>query len=187
MSAVAERVIVAVAADDFERANQMCEAPGVSIIVGGERRSDTFQKLVAQSISQWLLLHDIAHPFVSIDLALRVMDAVELTGCAAAAMPNVDFLYDACGSLRARPGELMIAQKPVAFSRSAAIAGLRLARESGLTQDLGVLDVLSLAGVNVTFVPGYTTNFKITTVEDLKLARALMASGLAPPSSAHAG
>lgn len=176
VSAVAGHVIVAVAPDDLDRACQLVGTSGVSVIAGGDRRSDTFRTLVARSASPWLLLHDIAHPLVSVDLARRVMDSVEFTGCAAAAMPNVDFLYDTGGSLRALPGELMIVQKPVAFSQSAAIAGLRLVRDAGLAEDPGVLEVLSLAGVKATFVPGYSTNFKITTAEDLILARALVAS-----------
>jgi 2-C-methyl-D-erythritol 4-phosphate cytidylyltransferase len=175
MSAVAARVIVAVAGNDVDQATQLVGAPNVSIIAGGDRRSDTFRKLIAKSTAPWLLLHDIAHPFVSIELARQVLALAEITQCAAAAVPNADFLYGHDGQIRALPGEVMIVQKPIAFQKQAATAALGLIGDE-VAEDLGVLEVLARAGVKASFVPGYASNYKITTSDDLTLAFALLTS-----------
>jgi 2-C-methyl-D-erythritol 4-phosphate cytidylyltransferase len=175
MAAVAARVIVAVPEADMERANRLVAAPTISVIAGGERRSDTFRRLVAASTAPWLLLNDSAHPFVSIELARKVLTAARRAGCAAAAVPNVDFVYDTHGVMRAKPNELMIVQKPVAFQRSAITAGLDLAGRTGSSEDLGVLEILARAGVKAAFVPGHPINQKITTAEDFFLAQAFAA------------
>jgi 2-C-methyl-D-erythritol 4-phosphate cytidylyltransferase len=175
MSAVAAHVIVAVAEGDVERANSLVGGPRVSVIAGGQRRSETLRKLVARSTAPWLLLHDIVHPFVSVELACRVLAAARHAECAAAAVPNFEFTYGIDGAIRAAPGEVMIVQKPIAFRQSAISTGYRILGNAESAGDLGALEILARAGVTATFVPGYSSNLKITTAADLTLARAVAA------------
>jgi 2-C-methyl-D-erythritol 4-phosphate cytidylyltransferase len=173
MSAVAGHVIVAVAEGDIDRANGLVGNPRVSVIAGGERRSDTFRRLIARSSAPWILLHDVAHPFVSAELSRLVLATARRTGCATAALPNFEFMYGADGRLRAEPGEILIAQKPVAFRRDAISAGCDAVGNAEAAGDLGALEILAHVGVTSTFVPGYPGNIKITTAADLAMARAL--------------
>lgn len=175
MSEVADKIIVAVNEDDLGRARELINGPNVSILAGGSSRSETFSRLVSHSSAPWLLLHDVVHPFVTAALAERVLAAARVAGCAAAAIANTEFIHHANGALAARPGEVMIVLKPVAFQRSAILLGQTSARPADASGDLGVLELLALAGVTPTFVKAPSHNFKITTMDDLRLARALAA------------
>ena len=180
MLAVAARVTVAVPATERLRAESLVGGPSVRVIAGGMRRIDTFRALVGAATSPWLVLHDVVHPFVTQELAQRVIDEAFRAGAAAAALPNVDFLYGKDGTLEAAPGDVMAIQKPVAFRRSDAVRGLAEAdrvASGSLVADLSTVDLLALVNQAVAFVPGYTMNYKLTTQGDLELAQRLTAQG----------
>jgi len=180
MLSVAERVIVAVPSADLARAEDLVGGPTVRVIAGGVRRIDTVRALVGAATSSWLLLHDVVHPFVTKELSQRVIEEAHRAGAAAAARANVEFLYGTDGSQRAAPGDVVAVQKPVAFRRADAVRGFAVADRNasgGVVPDMSALNVLALAGQSVAFVPGGTTNFKLTTSDDLELAQRLMAQG----------
>jgi 2-C-methyl-D-erythritol 4-phosphate cytidylyltransferase len=180
MRLVASRVTVAVPAADQSRAEDLVGSASTRVIAGGTRRIDTLASLVGTATAPWLLLHDVAHPWVTGELALRVMDEARRSGAAVAALPNVDFLYGKDGMLRAEPGELLAIQKPVAFMQADARRGFAAAERTpsgDFATDAGVLGILALAGRKVAFVPGHRMNCKLTTSDDFELARCLGAQG----------
>ena len=176
MLTVATRVTVAVPAADVAGAQRMLGGSAVTVIAGRMRRSETLRSLVSASTAPWLLLHDVAHPFVTTELSQRVLEDARRAGAAAAALPNVDFLYGTDGVLRAAPGDLAAIQKPVAFKRAAIELGFKLEDRTAAgepVRDAGVVEILALAGQGVAFVPGHPMNYKLTTPADLELARRL--------------
>lgn len=170
---VARGVCVAVPSVDVARASALVGGPRVTVIAGGDSRAETFRGLIAASRAPWLVLHDVVHPFVDAAITRQIVSTARQDGAAAAALPNSEFAYGCDGRLLGRPGEVMAVQKPIAFRRSAAEQGLRLAAGAGSPRDPGALEVLALAGVRVRFVVGSPTNIKITTADDLSLARAI--------------
>ena len=176
--AVAARVTVAVPPTDLQAADRLVGGARIRIVAGGMRRIDTVRLLIEAGTAPWLLLHDVAHPFATKELAQRVLDEAPGTGAAAAALANVDFLYGMDGTLRANPGTVVAIQKPIAFRRADAVRGLAAAdRAAGgaPVHDMSVLEILEYASQRVAFVPGHPLNFKLTTAEDFELARRLMA------------
>ena len=105
--------------------NSLVGGGAVRVIAGGMRRIDTLRALVGAATAPWLLLHDVVHPFVTTELSQRVIEEAHRVGAAAAALPNVDFLYGTDGTLRAAPGDVVAIQKPVAFRRSRCRAWVR--------------------------------------------------------------
>jgi 2-C-methyl-D-erythritol 4-phosphate cytidylyltransferase len=180
MLSVAAQVTVAVPSADLARAEHLVGGSSVRVIAGGMRRIDTLRILVGAATSPWLLLHDVVHPFVTKELSWRVIEEAYRAGAAAAALPNVNFLYGTDGVRRAAPGEVVAIQKPAAFRRADVERGFAAAERtvSGeLVRDAGTLEILALAGQSVVFVPGHSMNFKLTTPDDLELAQRLMAQG----------
>ena len=180
MRLVATRVTVAVPAADRSRAEDLVGDASTRVIAGGTRRIDTLASLVGAATAPWLLLHDVAHPFVTAELARCVLGEARRSGAAVAPLSNVDFLFGKDGMLRAQPGELLAAQKPVAFLRADALRGFTAAERTPagyLATDAGALGILALAGRKVTFVPGHPMNGKLTTPDDFELARRLSAQG----------
>jgi 2-C-methyl-D-erythritol 4-phosphate cytidylyltransferase len=180
MLSIATRVIVAVPSADRMRAERLVGGGATRVITGGMRRIDTLRALVGATSAPWLVLHDVVHPFVTPELSRRVLDEARRSGAAAAVLSNVDFLYGTDGVLRAGPGEVVAIQKPVAFRRADIAQGFALmdrAASGAPVPDEGVLEILALAGRRATFTPGHCLNRKLTTPEDLELARRLAPRG----------
>jgi 2-C-methyl-D-erythritol 4-phosphate cytidylyltransferase len=180
MLSVVVRVTVAVPSVDLARAEELVGGSSVRVIAGGARRIDTLRALVDAAASPWLLLQDVVHPFVTKELSQRVIEEAYRAGAAAAALSNVDFLYRMDGKLHAVPGDVVAVQKPVAFRRADVARGFAVADRTasgGVVSDLGAAEILALAGQSVAFVRGHTTNYKLTTRDDLELAQRLMAQG----------
>ncbi len=174
MLTVAASVTAAVPPADVARAVALAGGARVRIVAGGASRAETLRLLVAASAAPWLVLHDAVRPFVTTDLAGRVLDAARRSGAAAAALPNADFLYARDGSLQAAPNHAFAIQKPVAFARAAMLRGLAAADRNGARGDESALEILALASQSVAFVPGSAANLKLTTPDDLTLARRLV-------------
>ncbi|WP_177228228.1 IspD/TarI family cytidylyltransferase [Hyphomicrobium facile] len=171
---VAASTIVAVPASEIERATALVGAEGVRIIPGCSSRSETTRRLIAEATAPWLLLHDVVHPFVDLDLVERLLGEAARSGAAAPGLPNSEFLYDRSGALLHGPEDVLIGQKPVVFSREAVLAGYAFSPASDGSSDPSLLDILERGGVRTTFVAGRSTNIKITTEDDLLLAKALI-------------
>jgi 2-C-methyl-D-erythritol 4-phosphate cytidylyltransferase len=177
MLAVAGRVSVAVAATDLARAEALVGSGSVKVIIGGARRVETLRLLVRAATAPWLVLHDTAHPLTTIELSRRVIDGARQSGAAAAALPNVDFLFGPDGAVLAAPGSAFAIQKPIAFQRDDLVRGFELAErraEGEALPDASVLELLALAGRRATRIAGSATNFKLTNSDDLALARRLL-------------
>lgn len=118
-----------------------------------------------------ILIHDAARPLVSVTEIEAVAQAAAQSGAATLAVPVADTLRKTDGGIVDRNG-LWSVQTPQGFH-----AGLlRQAHEKfrdnqTFTDDAGMVDAL---GHPATLVPGSRRNFKITTQDDLELARQIM-------------
>ncbi len=170
---VTNGIIVAVAAAEIARAQQLL-GDRATIIAGGASRSDTTRRLVAAATAPWLLLHDVVHPFATADLVNAVLEGARAHRVCAPAVLNSDFGYGRDGTRLRGPGELLIGQKPVAFPRDAAL-GAYAAFEAGQgPADPSLLDVFACAGIATKFVEGSPRNIKITGPADLAIACAML-------------
>jgi 2-C-methyl-D-erythritol 4-phosphate cytidylyltransferase len=174
MAPVVDHVLVAVSAGEMARAQKLIDRERVHFIEGGQTRSETTQRLIQQSSAPWLVLHDVVHPFVKSEMITDLLDAAFRFGAAAPVIANADFLYSAEGKMLHSPNSIRIGQKPVAFSRAAALEGY--ARSEALAQgsDPSLLEILEMAGVRTHFTQGDAMNIKITMPGDLRLARAMI-------------
>ncbi|MCW5772143.1 MAG: 2-C-methyl-D-erythritol 4-phosphate cytidylyltransferase [Rhodospirillaceae bacterium] len=169
---VADKVLVAVPAAEIDKARKLVGHAGVAFIAGGSSRSETTQKLIAEASAPWLILHDVVHPFATPALVKAVLEAAYAHGASAPGFVNTEFLYTRDGDLLHAPGDLLIGQKPIAFSRDAVLGAYRAWRATG---DPSLLKILESAGLRTKFVDSSAHNIKITHPADLELARAILA------------
>jgi 2-C-methyl-D-erythritol 4-phosphate cytidylyltransferase/2-C-methyl-D-erythritol 2,4-cyclodiphosphate synthase len=152
--------------------------PAVRIVAGGARRQDSvanaFDSVSADS--DVVLVHDAARPFVSADLISRAIDAAAAHGAAIAALPVRDTVkrIEIRGASRiiadTIPREtIYLAQTPQAFRREVLRAAVALGRSGVEATDEAML--AERAGHAVHIVEGDPSNVKITTADDLELAR----------------
>ncbi|MEO8429860.1 MAG: 2-C-methyl-D-erythritol 4-phosphate cytidylyltransferase [Acidobacteriota bacterium] len=145
-----------------------------SAVAGGATRSESVRlafAALAPSPGDVVCVHDAARPFVTREEAEGVMRAAERDGAAIAATPIVDTVK------RVEAGRvvetvdrrgLWAAATPQAFREDI----LRRALEGGDGTDEAVL--CERMGIPVSISPISRKGFKITTPEDLELARAIL-------------
>jgi len=162
------------------------------IVAGGARRQDSVANGVeaAGDRADIVVVHDAARPFVSGTLIARTIDAAAEHGAAIAAVVARDTVKRASedGTLvrETLPRETIhLAQTPQAFRRHVLDAVLALARRGDNATDEATL--AEQAGHAVRLVEGEPTNIKITTAEDLTLARILAGEHVAAATRVGTG
>ena len=182
LRALARRVdgmVVAVPADRLEATRRLFarhRVPRVlGIVAGGAERQESvwngLQHVPPET--RWVIVHDAARPFVTASLVERVLAAARRHGAATCGLavretvkrvrgPLVDATLDREG--------LWLAQTPQAFRRELLREAHDRARRDGYTgtDDAALVERL---GARVAMVEGLPQNIKITTPEDLKIAR----------------
>ena len=147
-----------------------------SVWPGGETRADSVRSALRASIgAETVLVHDAARPFVDAATIARVLDAQREYGAAAAALPIADTIRRGAdgwaGPTLDREG-VWAMQTPQAFRRAELARAYQVA---GDATDCAAVAVA--AGIRVRLVAGSPVNFKVTSPDDLELARALASAG----------
>lgn len=153
------------------------------IVAGGATRMDSVEGGLAALASSCtlVLVHDGARPFPEAEVIDRVIAAARHGTGAVAAVPVTDTLKEAEPPALGAPGHvirtvsrdnLWRAQTPQGFPRRMLAQAFGAARAAGYTAtDEAAL--VERAGGAVVVVHDVSTNVKITTLEDLRLAEAL--------------
>lgn len=146
-------------------------------VTGGAARQDSVRlglEALADKAPDLVLIHDGARPLVSADLIERVIAGLQTAEGALPAMPVIDTLKRVDGSTvvtTVARENLMRAQTPQGFRFPAILAAHQMLAGESLTDDAAVME---RAGHPVIVVPGDETNIKITTMDDLMRANALL-------------
>ncbi len=142
------------------------------ICPGGERRQDSvYAGLKCLADCRWVLIHDGARPFLTAAMITDGLSAVMDTGAAAAAVPVKDTIkfcreYNIVTSTPLRTN-LWSVQTPQVFRFDIIHAAFREI-STDVTDDAALVEKL---GSEVKLYMGSYQNIKITTPEDLSLAR----------------
>jgi len=156
-------------------------------VAGGRERQDSVAaglRALPDDV-EYVVIHDGARPFATTALVDRVLAEARRHGAALAAIPVQDTVkrvsadFFLAGTVDRR--SLWLAQTPQAFSVGLLREAHARARAAGLeaTDDAALVEAL---GHPVRVVLGSRLNFKITTREDLALARKLVTCGAASRS-----
>ena len=144
---------------------------------GATRTASVFQGLKALSDSvRWVVVHDAARPLVTLDLIAATVQAARRFQAAITAVPVVPTIKKGqagwvTGTLNRN--HLWAVQTPQVFRRDILEEAHSKGRARGLsaTDDSALVEAL---GHRVRIVPGSSRNIKVTTPEDLVIAKALL-------------
>jgi 2-C-methyl-D-erythritol 2,4-cyclodiphosphate synthase len=148
-------------------------------VAGGATRQQSVANGLAALPAEATLvgIHDGARPLIDPDTVAAVIEAAVECGGAAVAVPVKDTLKrtDENGIIIDTPdrANLWRVQTPQVFDRAKLCAAMEAAMAAGkdYTDDCQLMEA---AGVPVRLVKGLDTNLKLTTPEDIALAKALM-------------
>lgn len=176
-----KQLIIVIAPDDkedfFSRFGPNLAVMGIDVAIGGEQRADSIQNALAKvdSSVDYVAIHDAARPCINADLIDSVFTAATKHGAAIPAIP-VHSTLKRSGDGQQVDGtedrsDLYMAQTPQVFKRTL-IEELYANRG-----DLNPTDESQLAeaaGHTVAIVRGSPLNIKVTTKDDLRLAKACL-------------
>ena len=142
-----------------------------TMCLGGVRRQDSVKKgLRKLEDCEWVVIHDGARPFLTLDLIQNGLEAARETGAAVAAVPVKDTVKLANGSGLVKKtlqrDELWAIQTPQVFTFDI-ISKAYKELASEVTDDAAAVERL---GYKVKLYMGDYNNIKVTTPEDLALA-----------------
>jgi len=180
------QIIIAIAAEDREKFLSRYSANiaflGLTVIDGGRERFETVAKAVAiaDPSCDFIAVHDAARPCLAREWVDSVFQAASVTGAALLAVPVVDTLKQVDPVTNQVQGTvpragLYQAQTPQVFRRDWLVEAhaQRLAKGWDVTDDVQLLEKI---GKPCVVVPGSPLNLKVTTPDDLALARAALAA-----------
>jgi 2-C-methyl-D-erythritol 2,4-cyclodiphosphate synthase/2-C-methyl-D-erythritol 4-phosphate cytidylyltransferase len=154
------------------------EAGITAVVAGGETRQASVRAGVAPAgDAEVILVHDAARPLVSEAALRRLLDALRGKSAALLAQPVVATLQevDGAGCIQRTPERSSL--RMAATPQGARAVLLREVLAKAASQGLDFTDEAALLrhfGHEVFVVEDSSLNFKITTPEDLRIARALM-------------
>jgi 2-C-methyl-D-erythritol 4-phosphate cytidylyltransferase len=151
-----------------------------TICLGGVRRQDSVKEgLRKMKDCDWVIIHDGARPFLTLDLIQNGLEAARETGAAIVAVPVKDTikLADDAGLITETPqrDRLWTAQTPQIF-RFGMISKAYQDVTNEVTDDATMVERL---GYKVKLYLGAYDNIKVTTPEDLALAE-IIAQNISP-------
>lgn len=143
----------------------------IDICLGGRRRQDSVrQGLNKLKGCHWVVIHDGARPFLTLELICDGLKAAQETGAAVAAVPVKDTIKLSDTNLIVKKTlnreELWAAQTPQIF-RSDIINKAHTEISEDVTDDASAVEQM---GYRVKLYMGSYDNIKITTPEDVALA-----------------
>jgi 2-C-methyl-D-erythritol 4-phosphate cytidylyltransferase len=169
-----QQIILVLNDKDLARGQKLKVGRGwskVTLCPGGARRQDSVRQGLRQiRDSDWVMIHDGARPFLTLDLIKDGLKIVEETGAAVAAVPVKDTIKLASDEKMIRKtlqrDRLWAVQTPQIFSFDMITRAYENLTVE-VTDDAAAVERL---GYKVQLYMGDYKNIKVTTIEDLALA-----------------
>ncbi len=176
--AVVSRIALVVAEEKIDAARTLVAGQSFgkvcAVVAGGARRQDSVRAgLDALGACDFVVVHDGARPLVTHLLIEGALAAAQETGAACCAIAVPDTVKETSDGAIVRTldrSTLMLAQTPQVFRYDLLVDAHKLSTAAA-TDDASMIEAL---GVLVRIAPGSTLNIKVTTPEDLALARILI-------------
>ena len=153
----------------------------LAVVAGGDERQDSV-RLGLEAVppeADWVVVHDAVRPFITAEVVERVLAAARVPGAATCGWPireTVKRVRDGVVEATLPREGLWLTQTPQAFRRALLVEAHDKAARAGYRATDDAMLIERLNG-RVGMVEGLPQNLKITTPDDLKVARAWLAGG----------
>lgn len=180
--ALVDEILLVVREAELERAQSLAAGRPkfAGALPGGQTRQFSVRAGVRAAAGEYVAVHDGARPLVSPACIEKTVRAAFACGAAAAAVHVKDTIKvaDADGNVQSTPerASLWAVQTPQVFEKALLLRAFAAAEAAGAdyTDDCQLIEA---AGGTVRLVEGDYSNLKITTPEDMDVARALLRAG----------
>lgn len=165
-------ILVVTSRDFAALCNELCSGfkKVKEIVVGGKERQDSVKNALDLIDDGYVLVHDGARPFVTVEIIKNVLKDAHRVGAAVAAVPVKDTIREQSheGGRTLKRSGLYNVQTPQGFGVEILKEAFNKAYQEGFygTDDAGLVDRLGRA---VAISEGSYSNIKITTKEDMPM------------------
>ena len=167
-----DRLVIAVTADTRPAAEALHLPVPVTLCDGGSTRGQSVLNALRAAHGQpgdIAVIHDAARCFQSPDAVRAAIDSAKANGSGVASLPMTDSVFDTDTQQPLDRSKLVRTQTPQAFRYEEILAAYEQAGDQNATDDAALY--ARFIGP-VTFTPGCSTGYKLTTVEDWNFAGA---------------
>ncbi|HTO04462.1 MAG TPA: 2-C-methyl-D-erythritol 4-phosphate cytidylyltransferase [Opitutus sp.] len=187
-----QSIVVGVRPEDVPWANEQCkEVAGdcvITCIAGGTSRQDSLKRLLDASNTKYVLVHEVARPWVEPEIFRQLLIAVRRYRAVALYTPlpvrdSLVLLKDGVLKQSLPRADVVSVQTPHAYLRSALQRAYDLAGEHGWNEE-STIALMARARHRVRLIAGSSQNVKVTYPEDLAPLR--MMSDVARSAQSHA-
>lgn len=182
------KIFLVVPEQDFEFCHKDILSPlklqkKVRLVSGGtERQNSVYNGLLSIDAGSMVVIHDGVRPFINSEQLAACINGAKEHGACILGIPA----YDTVKSINRSDyidktlerNAIWLAQTPQVFKYDLIIKAHEHAKQEGFTGTDDAMLVERL-GINVRIIRGNRYNIKITTAEDLLLAKAILRAGLA--------
>lgn len=179
----AGHVVIGVRPEDLEWAQEQCHALAadcpVTCVSGGATRQESLERLLAAAHTPYLLVHEVARPWVEPETFRQLLDALGDWSAVGLYTPlpvrDGIALIDH-GELKASlpRSSVVSVQTPQAFRRDALQRAFELAKDHGWDEE-STIALMARANARVRLIEGSPQNVKVTYPEDLAPLRMMSA------------
>ena len=175
-----DEIVLVVSRENIKKAKALCRKHKfkkvTSFVSGGKKRFNSVKNGLRETRdSDYILVHDGARPFIDKSLVKKVLDAAKKHGSAILGTPYKQTLkvIDKSSFIVDTPKRKLVweAQTPQVFKKDLIFKAYKNKKAFPATDDASLVEKL---GKKVKVVKGSYKNIKITTPEDLKLAKAFL-------------
>jgi len=177
-------IVLVVPGPEVDACAGLVEAYGLGkvrkVVPGGARRQDSVRLGLEACAGdcEFVLIHDGVRPLLTADLVERCVRGAFEHGAVIAALPAKETVKEADseGVVVRTPDRrsLWLVQTPQAFKTREILGAHRRALEEGWDEMTDDALLLERIGVRVRVIPGEEDNIKVTTPNDLEIARHLL-------------
>ncbi len=171
-----KRIVVAAPPQLHEVYRKTLEAIKTPIVFvsGGDTRQQSVMNAVKEAKEDIIVIHDGARPLISTSVIEKSIEEAYSFGSSIVCVPSKDTIRLDDGKCSYSPprSSAYIVQTPQSFSRSLYLKACEAA-DGDFTDDAQLLDA---AGIRPHITIGEYSNIKITTAEDIDMARSLIGS-----------
>ncbi|MEI8348583.1 MAG: 2-C-methyl-D-erythritol 4-phosphate cytidylyltransferase [Candidatus Omnitrophota bacterium] len=153
-------------------AKKMMHDKNIAVVEGGSQRQDSVRKglFALRGDINYVLIHDVARPFVSNETLNRILKALKrypAVICAVAAKDAVKTVKNGCVRKTLSRESLVLVQTPQGFKKELILRAYSRLKNTKLYDDAQAVELM---GKKVRVVEGDYSNMKITYPGDIELA-----------------
>ncbi|MEN3013881.1 MAG: 2-C-methyl-D-erythritol 4-phosphate cytidylyltransferase [Endomicrobiia bacterium] len=178
------QIILVIDKNDLKKVNNIVslkKTEDIKIVFGGKERYDSVfnaTKYIDKDV-KFVLIHDVARPFVSTDLINKCLKEIKFYDCVVPVVPVVDTIKSINSKFvikTLKREHLVLVQTPQVFRKEVFdhIYSKKILYK--WTKKVKITDDSQLAeleGYKIKVIPGEKTNIKITTKQDIELTKLL--------------